>query len=407
MPIGPERISDPNGASFSPAEIADTVYIYQESDFPAPSGGVIQLENKRYVIVNNIVTANTLRIPATGRCHIRSNFTDSGFNITYTGANSMFDQPAMSSALLLLENLVLTSAAKFLDVAGDANSIVIINFSTIIGVADLGNITGIGFSIESSLFAGQGQGFIFTACNTVNIVGTLFPGGQNNPGQTLLSYFGACGGLRISGNLLQTGGPNETLMSFDAAFVTSGLVGNSNAVVNVAGGTVFAPGGKDKTDPSLVFQANTGIADSAAIGDAYVDVPQTVTITTINQFELISDANTGSISTWTMRNLEQFSFDDTTGEFTYIGNETKSIQVTATATIEKVGGGSDRISIACALNGVIQAPSESETQNNQPTSVTSIASFTVAPGDVLAVYCRNKSGTSDIIIDQMLANLRQ
>ena len=85
----------------------------------------------------------------------------------------------------------------------------------------------------------------------------------------------------------------------------------------------------------------------------------------------------------------------TDGEITYDGLDDMDIEVLATTTLEKVGGGADEMATKIAINGVVQDKSISSTDNSSPTTVVSHGLFNISNGDTIQIYVANLDSTSN------------
>lgn len=88
------------------------------------------------------------------------------------------------------------------------------------------------------------------------------------------------------------------------------------------------------------------------------------------------------------------------GSVTYTGEKPIDVKIFYTASISKVGGGSNELETRLSINhaplGTGIEKSRAITQNNNPTSVSGVAQVTHSPGDVTEVIFANNDGTSDI-----------
>jgi hypothetical protein len=144
------------------------------------------------------------------------------------------------------------------------------------------------------------------------------------------------------------------------------------------------------------FLNNGGIPDSEKTGDTFLTTPETVTNPGIGVFSTIGGGN------WQSEVANRFTVTND-GEITYISERTADFSISAIATVEKVGGGSDQIALRIAKNLSAVAKTESVTQNATPTSLTCQGLFSLETGDVIELGIANNTSTSDIIVD--LANL--
>ena len=100
---------------------------------------------------------------------------------------------------------------------------------------------------------------------------------------------------------------------------------------------------------------------------------------------------------WTSDVENRFT-TDTAGLVTFIGLEDEDVFVSATATLEKVGGGADLIATRIAINGTTSAKTGGGTESTAPTQTTSQGLFTLSTGDTIQLYAANTGSTADITV---------
>lgn len=392
---------------FNPQKLADIKYIYAESDFPEPVAGKIPLVSGTvYNIVGNVTISNQLEPPTDGNVTLTSSgpFLSS---LTYTGAGAMFENSALNNGRIEIWRIFLLAPnGSVSNISGSSSGFVLLAFMGIATTLDLGAITGTACTIFFSNFQDFAQGFTFNALAGLTFSQNFVQNARNTAGLKMVEITGAHQEIQFNGNFLETSGANETILDINSESTTTGasVVGGSFNIA--AGGQVFEPTGKDKTDPNWKFSGNTGVADSAVTGGSYIDVPKIIAVTALNTWTRIDDVSSGVASTWTENDVERFTFDDTTGEFTYTGLQDRAVEVIATATILKNGGGADLISIGIALNGVVNPQSEAESQNSTATVVTSVARFNISNGDKISVWTRNRSTATSIAFTQGICSIR-
>jgi hypothetical protein len=176
------------------------------------------------------------------------------------------------------------------------------------------------------------------------------------------------------------------------------MVANSIAsVTNCNFGQLTTPlVGVTKSDIRWDFQNNSGISNSTLRGDTYLTTPETVTINTAGVFEPINGSN------WQSDISEMVSVDNE-GIITYLLEDSREVFVSATATIEKSGGGSSELAIRIALDTgagfVTQAKTEAPTENSAPTAVTAQGLFTMSLGNKVQLFITNKDTTTSAIVN--------
>jgi hypothetical protein len=197
--------------------------------------------------------------------------------------------------------------------------------------------------------------------------------------------------------------------------ILSGLPNSGNLIAggrgivegNLFNGDGVALDGIDVDDLLWNFLGNT-FADNTtrntlAAADVYLTSAQTVTVTVQATDYIINGIN------WESSLGARFTVG-TDGVCEYLGMETIGISISATSTVQKVGGGSNQICTKIGIDHgsgyVIYDRSVGCTQSTEPTGVVSAGYFTIGEGDKIALFVANEDGTSDIIVEQstMLMN---
>ena len=184
----------------------------------------------------------------------------------------------------------------------------------------------------------------------------------------------------------------------------SGLANSGNIGANIIGtitGSEFLINttplvGVSRSDQRLEFKKSTPVIDSSTTADTYLTSSQTVTIGVGNQgtFFPIGGAN------WSSDVSERFTASSS-GLLTYVGLSPTETKAMLTATVEKVGGGSDEIDIGISVNGAVpDQKTISSTENNAPTSVVGQGIYLLENGDTIQGYTANAGGTSNVIVSK-------
>jgi hypothetical protein len=91
----------------------------------------------------------------------------------------------------------------------------------------------------------------------------------------------------------------------------------------------------------------------------------------------------------------------TAGVITYDSEKDACFVITFTATVEKVGGGTDVIAMRIAKGGTSEAKSQSQTQSTDPTAVVSQAILNLSSTDTIEAMVANIDSTADINVLDM------
>lgn len=142
------------------------------------------------------------------------------------------------------------------------------------------------------------------------------------------------------------------------------------------------------------------VPDSTKAADAFLTAAQTVTIGAGNQGVYFPIG--GALFQRTIE--ERFSVS-TAGVATYTSPVQTKCLVLISATVEKSGGGSNRIAMVSMLNGTETLRTVASTENSAPTSLTSIGLYTLNELDELQPAVSNLDGTSDVIVSSCIMTI--
>ena len=127
------------------------------------------------------------------------------------------------------------------------------------------------------------------------------------------------------------------------------------------------------------------------VGDTVMTNPENVNIITIGTFERIGGTS------W-VAGFQELYVIDTAGRMNFTGRLRRTVQVIATATLEKVGGGADLAQLAIAINNVERSKTVAATKNKDPTALTSIGIFQLAEGETIQAVVANMDTTANILV---------
>ena len=383
-----------------PGEIID---VCNESDFPTQDATTITLESGKGYFIRCPITTSKRFI-----CQGGSMFSGgvAAPYVIYTGVGYMFT--VNSNEFRLFDITIACPNSYVWQLTGDTSYGLIFGIScsnivcvSCIGVAqvvdsavivlDRCNFFG---AFNGNVFDLTGVGSALQSINRVVLVGMGASGVAVNMGTTVnaeieirdLILFGdpsstAISGLASSGNILPNGLLEVRGCNFRA--LTTPLTG---VAVN---------------DIRVDFMDNSGLSDSQTAADLFLENgSEQISVATQGVFYDIGLPSGGA--NWASDITDRFTFS-TDGYLTYIGETDLDGEIIATATVEKQGGGSEIIEMRIAINWSAGqtglAKSKSQTQNTQPTSVTSIALTKLTNGDTIRPIFANNGSTQDIIVE--------
>lgn len=392
---------------FVPNPSTDTiVYVESLNDFAVQDATTITLEsNKVYVPVASISTSK--------RFVVQQNVSIFGFSLsrditwTYTGTGDMFtgvDVETFNLMRLQFSAVNANQVFNFSDTAPGLSQVVI---NLCIGVAPSGRVAKKYGTFTDLLLVQIDNCSAPDIDDGVTLAGTI----------GLLSIFrfflgssvGTFTGIDLGSSTVSTAFEVSNLSLNSVASGSEGISGLASSG-NIGSGIIGTVRDSEfNVDVPLVniapsdlrydFSGNAGVADSRNAADVYLTGgTEVVPISTAGVFEEIGVPSGGGIS-FASDVSSRFSVG-TDGVITYNGTRPINVIAHGTATISKVGGGTDELAVRIARNWTAGssgiAKSRGITQNNTPTSVTMLALITLQPGDNLRVIFANNTGTSDI-----------
>lgn len=186
-----------------------------------------------------------------------------------------------------------------------------------------------------------------------------------------------------------------------SGLTASGNIGTS-IVGTIIGGNFPAPVtplvNLSESDLRLEFFNSAPIPDSTKTTDTFLTASETAIISVAGTFVAIGGVN------WSSDVSERFS-TTTAGLATYLSPVDTKSQVSITATVEKVGGGSDLVELGIAINGTVVTKTIAGTKNKDPTSVTAIGVFTLTTNDTIQAFVANIDTTTNIVVSRSTVNV--
>lgn len=392
---------DENGtvALFSQIPIsANTVYVRTDTDFGTPSGGEIQLtDDTNYVILDAFTTANELVIPFGGSVLIRS-LSRTTSTWTYTGSGAaisggLFDRIEMKDVQIILTD----SVAEWYSLIASNSALDTVIFedcrftSTAVGGSFGSFIQDVGLTISNSgytnvsfrhtLFNCTGEVASCSFSNSADFSAEFISIRGNNPESTT-----------IRNNAIYPRA-NESAIRVDPGTWDSSsrlsVEGNTTYVPYFTAGELFDPTGVDESDNRVTAFNNFGRKDSYTTAETYLNVTETVTITAVNTPVPIAGGN------WAQGPTENFTID-ANGLITANLFAPTICDIKVIATIDKVGGGSDFISVAILVNGTIVAEPYFGTDSSTPSISMATSTFQLNDTDTIQAAVLNEDTTSNI-----------
>ncbi len=148
------------------------------------------------------------------------------------------------------------------------------------------------------------------------------------------------------------------------------------------------------------FNKNSAnVPDTRTVAGMNIPSAQTVAIVGISTPVIVNDANTSWTDIWSLKTARKFEFSASLGRMTYKWEKPIYVNISATATVEKVWGGTDSICWYIAKNGTIVTDSKACTENSTPTSIPVQTGLDLVTDDFIEFAVENETTTADIIIN--------
>jgi hypothetical protein len=378
------------------------VTINSASDFPDAVGGVIELAPTPGVELTYVLGVDEIDVGS-------DEFMNTGGDIVIIGTHR-----TASGITSTTSNALFTSVDGFLSLeffGVTAPSAKIIEFTT--PVATFKSFVTNNFIVRDCDTIGTIDGAFTTSLRTMTVITTQTGGllwtGTDSSQINISNMLGIdwTGTLLDLGtatfDIIDIGGGNRfispsgtTILSGAAASANITSTGRGIVDNNLFNGLGTALSGIDTEDLKWTFNDNVFVDNTTknteVITDTFLTSSQTVTIGTIGLYVAIGGANWGSDI------AKRFTIS-TAGVATYIGLETIDVAVGGTATVSKVGGGSDVICTKMAKNGTVSDKTLACTENSAPTGIASQGLFELETGDTMQMFVGNEDSTSNIVVD--------
>ncbi len=378
-------------------DLDSDVDINQESDLPAAVSGVITLEDdKHYRIGADFSSANRVIL---GKNNLRTSGSNNGPTWTYTGTgvaftgtdvnivvrNFRFNCPNATDIFILTDTVPQTSRFEVENV-------------TVVSTAKIGTVTDYQLVELSNIIVQSCTDGISFGGSTVNTNAAIivdrvaFVSTDNS--FVGLDFGSAVFGIVDISDFVPFGPAASTAMS--------GLSGSGNMapgsialVVNSEFGQQTSPlSGITRGDIRWNFGNTEGVQNSTNTADTHMTTTQLVIVGGGNQGVFLPVGGTN----WSSDIAERFTATSA-GGLTYIGEKDAEFQITAIATIEKSGGGSDLLCMRISIDGVSQDFTEACTESNTPTSITCLGLFTLSTNNEIRLDVANIDSTGNINVN--------
>lgn len=379
----------------------NVVRVFDLTDFPDPIGTTIPLENKIYQLENPIVTSYNF----SGTSLV--GFTNSNGlsnTLTYTGTDPLYVVREQGIIFFSEQTIFSTGGGPLFDYDGQdpaltANTAVIGSVALFAGFGSLGVIKDtLTIDITDITYVGYGTGL------TLNNVANVFMDRWilTNPSSfsgSVLTLDNIVNSANIS-SFITNPYSGESLFNISTALTFNSIIIKDCNFTSDSGGTFFAEGSLDQTNPKMVVKDNGQAFDSMTIGSMFMTGNTDATvITTQNEWVRISGTTVAGI------NIERFEMTDN-NELTSSNLEPKKGLFTVALACASVGGNND-FEFSCWQNGAI-IPNTIMLLDvgTKAKGVAFFAPVIIVNGDMFEVRMRNTGATANALIPTMQVNIQ-
>lgn len=367
----------------------EIVVVKTAADLPTPSAGNITLNRKAYLIAAPLSLASTLVLSMDTAIFALSPVQG---QLTYTGTGNMFESSDYTISLTNLR-LTMTAAATFGSFSNPTDSLnSFIIKDCIVNGSDVAQ-----FGIVSDFFSVFIQNSSFTQLTNGAVVDGVIDSA------TLFSCLLQTGGTAFA---LSTATINRSRLTNNIFNVTAGAVGidrQSGVVANALWNDNFFSGagtylvGVNHTLPTVWFDSNRGIQNSAVLG-SYVMVGNAVVTDIVTQGVPVKVAGTS-----TPQKLERMTHSN--NRLTWTSSEPGTATVSLSAQMSKVGGGTQSCTMRLFKNGAplpVAVRRNVSGLSNAGANVTLFAEVDMVSGDYIEPYVEGVDGTNDILVSNCI-----
>ena len=384
---------------------ANEVIVNVASDFPAPSGGEIQLEDgKTYTLGAAIVLTDSLRLGVGNKINGNGTLTTTNVNGLFLGGD--FGSANIDGVRLASPNGPIFTLA---DITVPGSSILsLVNFfcESYESVGTFTNLLGVqiqGGNFNDPVNSLDGASFFGTTFAVISVREVLMIT------STGAGYIGMDLGTAISNTIefsnVEVFGVSGTVGLNGAAAsanVPSGSLANvTSCNLQGAGGIGTALTGITEDDIRWDFKGNAGIADTYP--DGLLSMVGNATVTTI------SAINTPTLvaGTFTVEGTSQFT-GTAAGRLTYNGERPLGSPMSASIALEPVSGTNKDLRVYVAKNGteITNSGKTVRASNASPLAVNVIWQDTLVENDFIEIFVENTTDAVNITVPDAVLRLR-
>lgn len=305
------------------------IYVNSISDFPDPVAGIIDLEEKLYILTTNISTSNKFNVPA--GVHAKIIGVSYSILLTYTGADAMFNVVSAGSRITLKEFTASAPSGSIYNV--DTEAPITNTYFFITDVDSIGIVKNAPIHFFGCFFQDFSTGLILDSVPILSTGQTTIKNGKNNVDTVLLTLKGTLGSIRLVG-ITVSAESNEYSLYIDPTSTGGGVVGNCDMA---GAGNVFFSDSKDQKDISWIFSNNENIQDSTTTSQIFVGDNSLTSSSPVANIPVMINSNQ-----WNSDFLERIT-NGTDGVAVYIGLESILLDLTGSVKMAPLLGNTKKL----------------------------------------------------------------
>lgn len=379
-------------ASTSTVASTKTSIIAQESDFPTPIAGIINLVDMiDYLLTQDITTANKIAFPVGGGALIRGP-DNTIISLTYTGTGDMFT--GQDSNIKFKDLTVSCPNGTLLKSTSPTSKGSVQMAEVVVSSCDKGG------SIDAiPRFLAENVSW-----SDIKTTGLIFTGANGNMLQS--------GGVLVlnGGDFIDIGTSTFNNISIINKLTAASAAGTNFIKGTTASGNINAGGlgtilnnrfaggitplsGISTNDSLWEFRGNDGIADTRTDGLLSIQGNAVNTVIATQSVGVLA------AGVWKVK-LESQTTATTAGRITSDIAKSARLPITASVTLAPASGGAQLMGAAIAINGVVDLDSlrTGSASPGSPASVTAPWQHDFAPDDFVEIFVSNESGTTDVLV---------
>jgi hypothetical protein len=306
------------------------VVIDSIDDFPTPSGDVITLENKEYILNNPITSDKRFELPTDASVRFRV-VGALGNVYTYTGTDTLFSGADILALEFVSWVFVAPSGNIFSIDSTDPNSYLFINQGVFSNVECIGTVNTTAFFCFQTTLDTINSGITLNDNAAVKIGGVNNFLWNNAADTNYFSFTGTQGQINIT-DVTSIPQSNESIFNIP----TTTTLNASIAMIGVgyldAGGNLFNTSGIDKTNININLFGSPPVADSTTKSKIYFSDNSTDTV--IEDTSVAKKVN----ATWLSCDTCERVTADSTGTLTYEGIESITVKMQCNLFVEPALG---------------------------------------------------------------------